>query len=291
MCRATELVLTVQIGVFAFCLLVNRGPHASACGSLSHACPHAADQSFNRQHCGHSVWCRSAHKPQCQAPSHFSYNVRRPSKVRSLQGRPLCVCPSLGLSVSPLSRDVLRADMPRTRTGHECSRSRGRRTYASEMPPYGRMVRLVARGSGQGARGPGGPGRKGGSGRGALLLENDLARADPAGPDAAAAAVAAFPRRAVRVLSLARTGQRGSAPAWQRVPGAPGWPAPHVAGGASTATTQMATGDRSVAPGNAQLTCRACFAIASHPVEAGRRALVNCSLVCPFSRTPAVCIF
>jgi hypothetical protein len=209
------------------------------------------------------------HSGKLQAP-----NVGRPTKVRYLQCRPyLTVCPSLGLSLS--RGDVLRAHMPRTRTGHECSRGRA---YASESRCRRMDAWFGSRGDwrGAGARGPGGPGTKGGSGRGASLLENDRTRGSR-GSRRATCCRWRGPGSAVC----------GSAPAWQR----PGRPC--LAGSArrrrSTATTQMATGDRSVAPGNAQLTCRACFA--SHPILWRQTCFGNCLLVCPFSQTPAICIF
>jgi hypothetical protein len=86
-------------------------------------------------------------------------------------------------------------------------------------------------------RGACGPGSKEGAARGASLLENDRTRGS---------------RRAV--LSLPRTGQCGSAPACQR-PEGPGRRRASRTGHGVTATL-MATGDRSVAPCNAQLSYR-----------------------------------
>jgi hypothetical protein len=201
------------------------------------------------------------HSGKLQAP-----NVGRPSKARYLQCRPyLTVCPSLGLSLS--RGDVLRAHMPVT-SAHEGARTR----VNQDAAVWTRGSARVAIGAGRGRAVP----AKGGSGRGASLLENDRTRGSR-GSRRATCCRWRGPGSAVC----------GSAPAWQR----PGRPC--LAGSArrrrSTATTQMATGDRSVAPGNAQLTCRACFA--SHPILWRQTCFGNCLLVCPFSQTPAICIF
>jgi hypothetical protein len=153
------------------------------------------------------------HSGKLQAP-----NVGRPSKARYLQCRPyLTVCPSLGLSLS--RGGVLRAHMPRTRTGHECSRGRA---YASESRCR-RMDAWLARVAIGAGRGRAVPAAREGREEVAEAHRcwKTTGRVDPAGP--------AEPRA---VAGADRAVRCADPPPLGRGPGAPAWPAPHVAGGA-----------------------------------------------------------
>jgi hypothetical protein len=144
-----------------------------------------------------SLGCRvgqpTTHRNQTTVP--LTCNVRRPSKVRchslvtspSASPSPGTFCAqACGMRHAPHARTHARATVTSARTRVSCRRTAW--THGSALG----VVRGLAVPEG----------RKEGAARGASLLENDRTRGS---------------RRAV--LSLPRTGQCGSAPACQRVPG------------------------------------------------------------------------
>lgn len=153
--------------------------------------PHTQTQLSTRHQLAY-LGCRvgqpTTHGNQTTVP--LTCNVRRPSKVRC---HSLVTSPSA--SPSPGTFCAQACGMPRTHARATVTSARTRVSC--------RRTAWTTHGSALGVvRGACGPGSKEGAARGASLLENDRTRGS---------------RRAV--LSLPRTGQCGSAPACQRVPG------------------------------------------------------------------------
>ena len=184
---------------------------------------------------------------QCQAPKHevpaYQYTTT-PQATSPLQselptGNPThYYSPGPGVLIAAGTWHLARARAP---VSHQCSRARVRERPAAASMECGRMVRLAWPARARSRRAPGKEAAE------PVRCRKTTGRAD-------SAAGRARPRRRLpppgRVLSLARIRSRSAGS---------GAPAGTGRRRRSTATL-TATGDRSVAPRNAELTCRACTA-------------------------------